>query len=240
MKSVLITGANKGIGFETARQMAEQGFQVFLGSRNPQRGQQACQQLHDFGLRQVELIELDVSRDLSVEQARQGIEKCSGKLDVLINNAGIRGEVPQPASTFSVSQMKTIYDTNLFGVIRVTQAFIPLLSRADLPVIVNVSSDLGSLTFRSDPDWKNYSLERAGYAVSKSALNAYTVALASEFRDSRFKINCVDPGHSDTDFNNHMGKQPADQAAATVVSYALLDEQGPHGKFFDRDGEIPW
>ena len=240
MKSVLISGANKGIGFETARLMAEQGYQVFLGSRNRESGQHARQQLNALGLERIEIVELDITDDRRVDQARQAVEKLTDKLDVLINNAGIRGEVPQPASTFSVSQMKQIYETNLFGAIRVTQAFMPLLNRAELPVIVNVSSDLGSLTFRSNPDWKNYTLERAGYAPSKTALNAYTVALAAEFHDTHFKINCVDPGHSDTDFNNHMGKQPADQAAETVVRYAILDKQGPHGKFFDRDGEIPW
>ena len=240
MKNVLITGANKGIGFETAKQLAELDYFVYIGSRDIEKGQKARQEIHSSGLRNVDVLELDVTDIDSIKKSKKTLEAKITKLDILINNAGIRGEVPQVASKVPVEIIREIFETNFFGVIQVTQEFIPLLYKSEAPVIVNVTSDLGSLTLRSDHTLKNYQLERAGYGPSKTALNAYTVALAVELKDSKFKINCVNPGHTATDFNNYAGTKSAAQGASVIVKYATLNENGPTGKYFSEEGETPW
>ena len=240
MKTVLITGANKGIGFETARQLAELDYFVYLGSRDREKGSKAQEELHSKGLRNVDVVELDVTRSESIKRAKQTLETKISNLDVLINNAGIRGKVPQLASNIPLEVMREVFETNFFGVIQVTQAFIPLLEKSEVPVIVNVTSDLGSLTLRSDPDSTIYHFERACYGPSKTAVNAYTVALAVELKDSKFKVNCVNPGYTATDFNDFKGIKPVAQGAAVIVKYALLDEGGPTGKYFSEEGETPW
>ncbi len=240
MKTVLITGGNKGIGFETAKQLAQHDYEVYLGCRNKENGQRALQELQSIGLSSVDMVELDVTNIDSIRQSKQILETKIEKLDVLINNAGIRGEVPQIASQVPIDVIRKVFETNFFGVINVTQEFIPLLIKSALPIIVNVTSDLGSLSWRSDPTSDAYQLERAAYGPSKTALNGYTVALAVELRDSKFKVNCVNPGHTATDFNNHMGTKPVEQGAAVIVKYAMLNESGPTGKFFSEEGETPW
>lgn len=240
MKTVLITGANRGIGFETARQLIQLGYFVYIGSRDKEKGQKAKKELQSRGLRNVDVLELDVISIDSIRKARQALEAKVTKLDVLINNAGIRGGLPQTASGMPMEILREIFETNVFGVIRVTQEFIPLLKKAEVPIIVNVTSDLGSLTLRSDPNWEYYHLERAGYGSSKTALNAYTAALAFEVRDTKFKVNCVNPGYTATDFNNYQGKKPVAQGASVIVKYAILSETGPTGKYFSEEGETPW
>lgn len=240
MKTVLITGANQGIGLEAAKQLLQKDCFVYLGCRDHDKGMQAKQTLQDSGWENVDLLMLDVTDIDSIRQARQSLESKSARLDVLINNAGTRGEIPQPASTVSVDEIRSIFETNFFGAIQVAQAFIPLLKKSDAPVIVNVTSDLGSLAFRSDATVKSYTLPRAGYGPSKTALNAYTVALAVELRETAFKVNCVNPGHTATAFNDFAGIKPAAQGAAVIVKYALLDQDGPTGKFFSEEGETPW
>ena len=240
MKTVLITGANKGIGFETAKQLAQLDYFVYIGSRDKKRGHRAKEELHSSGLRNVDVVELDVTKSDSIKQARRILETKITQLDVLINNAGIRGEVPQLASKIPVAIMREVFETNFFGVIQVTQEFIPLLEKAEVPIIVNVTSDLGSLTLRSDPNSSIYHFERACYGPSKTALNAYTVALAVELKDSKFKINCVNPGYTATDFNEFKGTKPVAQGASVIVKYALLKENGPSGKYFSEEGETPW
>ena len=240
MKTVLITGANKGIGFETAKQLAQLDYFVYIGSRDKKRGHRAKEELHSSGLRNVDVVELDVTKSDSIKQARRILETKITQLDVLINNAGIRGEVPQLASKIPVAIMREVFETNFFGVIQVTQEFIPLLEKAEVPIIVNVTSDLGSLTLRSDPNSSIYHFERACYGPSKTALNAYTVALAVELKDSKFKINCVNPGYTATDFNNFKGTKPVAQGASVIVKYALLNESGPSGKYFSEEGETLW
>ncbi|MEW6666908.1 MAG: SDR family NAD(P)-dependent oxidoreductase [Thermodesulfobacteriota bacterium] len=240
MKTVLITGANRGIGFETARQLAKLGHFVHMGSRDLGEGEKARQAMGAEGLLNVEVLELDVTKMDSIQKAKRALEDRIEKLDVLINNAGIRGEIPQPASKVPLRVVREVFETNFFGAIQVTQAFIPLLDRSDAPVIVNVTSDLGSLAFRSDPSVKSYSLERAAYGPSKTALNAFTVALASELRGSKFRVNCVNPGHTATAFNDYKGTKPVAQGAAVIVKYALLDQQGITGKYFSEEGETPW
>lgn len=245
MKTALITGANKSIGFETARQLLQQGYYVYLGSRDSQKGQQAADQLRAEGLDQVEAITLDVDNRESIKYARDMIGQQTRGLDVLINNAGILGAMPQTALGTDSSAFRPVFDTNFFGVIDVTQAFIDLLQQSTAPRIVNVTSGLGSLTLHSDPTWKYHAVKPSSYVASKAALNAYTIVLAHELHDTPFKVNAVDPGYTATDFNNHSGPGTVPDAAARVVKAATLGADGPTGQFFSDDnnsetGISPW
>lgn len=245
MKKVLITGANKSIGFETARQLLQNGYYVYLGSRDLNNGQEAVEKLKAEGLNNVEVIEIDVSNDESVRAARAEIGKKTDVLDVLINNAGISGGMPQLALSASIDQYKRVFDTNLYGVVRVTQAFIDLLQKSPQPRIVNVSSSQGSLTLSSDPTHPYYNHKGAVYQPSKAALNMYTIALAYELRDTPVRVNAVDPGFIATDFNNHRGTGNVQEAGVRIVKYAMIDSDGPTGRFFSEEinpetGEIPW
>ena len=245
MKKALITGANKSIGFETARQLLQQGYYIYLGSRNLENGLEAVAKLKAEGLTNVEAIQIDVSNDESVKSARAEIGKKTEMLDVLINNAGINGGLPQTATGASIDTFKEVFDTNVFGVVRVTQAFIDLLHKSPEPRIVNVSSSAGSLTLQSDPTWKYYEHKGALYPSSKAALNMYTIHLAYELRDTPFKVNAVEPGFVATDFNRHRGTGAVEDGGARIAKYALIDNDGPTGKFFSEEynpetGEIPW
>lgn len=241
MKTVLITGANKSIGFEAARQLLQKGYYVYLGSRDPQKGAAAVEQLKAEGLQNAEAVTIDVDDPASIKSARASINS----LDVLINNAGILGGVPQTATEADISIFKQVFETNYFGAIATTQAFIDLLKKSSEPRIVNVTSGLGSLTLHSDPAWKYYQVKPAAYASSKAALNAYTIVLAYELRDTAFKVNVVDPGYTATDFNHHSGPGTVEDAAARLVKAVTLDANGPTGKFFSDDnapetGVSPW
>jgi NAD(P)-dependent dehydrogenase (short-subunit alcohol dehydrogenase family) len=245
MKKVLITGANKSIGFETARQLLQKGYYVYLGSRNFENGQEAVEKLKAEGLNKAEAVRIDVSDDESVKAARAEIGKKTESLDVLINNAGILGGMQQTATDTNIDVFKEVFDTNLFGVVRVTQAFMDLLRKSPEPRIVNVTSGLASLTLHNDPTWKYYNVKAAVYNSSKAALNMYTIALAYELRDTMFKVNAVDPGFTATDFNNHSGTGSVEEAGARLVKYAAIEADGPTGKFFSDDnspktGESLW
>ena len=245
MKSALVTGANKSIGFEVARQLAQKGVYVYLGSRNIENGIVAVEKLKREGLNNVEAIQLDITDDESVKNARTEIGKRTKTLDLLINNAGIFGGYPQAALDSTIEQFKTAYDANVYGVVRVTQAFIDLLKKSSAPRIVNVSSSQGSITLHSDPSYKYYNYKAAVYLSSKAAMNMYTVVLAYELKDSNFKINAVCPGYTKTDFNGHRGPGSVEEAGNRIVKYALIDKNGPTGKFFSEEnnpetGEIPW
>lgn len=245
MKSALITGANKSIGYETARQLLQKGYYIYLGSRNLSNGLEAVEKLKTEGLNEVEAIQIDVSSDESVKAAHAEISKKTQVLDVLINNAGISGGLPQTATGASIDIFKAVFETNLFGVVRVTQAFIDLLKNSPEPRIVNVSSSQGSLTLASDPANPYYNHKGAVYQPSKAALNMYTIALAYDLRNTPVKVNVVDPGFIKTDFNNHRGTGKVEDAAARVIKYALIDKDGPTGKFFSEEhnpetGEVPW
>lgn len=170
MKTALITGANKSIGFEAARQLLQHGYYLYLGSRDAQKGQQAVDQLKAEGLTQVEPLLIDVTNSASIAAARAALGQKTPVLDVLINNAGISGGMQQPALGTPISTIKEVYETNVFGVIEVTQAFIDLLRQSPAPRIVNVTSGLGSLTLHNDPSWKYYAVKGAAYAPSKSTL----------------------------------------------------------------------
>lgn len=245
MKSVLITGANKGIGRETARQLSKQGFFVYVGARDLESGNAAVRKFNDDGLVNVKAVLLNVTKPETIAAAKSVIEQEQRKLDVLINNAGISGVVPQNARESSPEYYHDVFAVNLHGVIRVTQTFLPLLGKSSAPRIVNVSTSVGSLTLQSSPAWPAYHYGKyAIYAASKAAMNMYTVHLAYELRDTPFKINAVCPGYTKTDFTNHQGGE-VDAAAQRVVKYALLGNDGPTGKFFSEEsnpetGEIPW
>ena len=240
MKSALVTGANKGIGFETAKQLAQLGYFVYIGSRDKAKGLEATGKLKALGYANVDCIELDVTDMSSIKSARKEMEVTIQHLDILINNAGIRGEVPQPASKVPIERLRLVFETNFFGAVQTTQEFMDLLKKADQPRIVNLTSDLASLTNHSDPSWKFYPFKSAAYGPSKTALNAYTVMLAFELKDTNFKINCVNPGHTATQFNNYKGEKPVEQGAGVIVKYATLDKDGGTGKFFSEEGETAW
>jgi NAD(P)-dependent dehydrogenase (short-subunit alcohol dehydrogenase family) len=243
MKTALITGANKGIGFETARQLLQHGYFVYLGSRDRQRGQQAVDHLRAAGYPQVESLPLDVADSASIAAARQALGQQTTVLDVLVNNAGISGGYPQPALGTSLSTFREVFDVNVFGVIEVTQVFSDLLYQSPAPRIVNVSSGLGSLTLQNDPSWRFYAVKGAAYPPSKTALNAYTVALAYELRETPFKVNLVCPGYVDTDFTDHLGDSSVREAASRVLKAVLLGADGPTGQFFGQEAGSalnPW
>jgi NAD(P)-dependent dehydrogenase (short-subunit alcohol dehydrogenase family) len=245
MKNALITGANKSIGYETARQLLHKGFYIFLGSRNLENGIAAVEKLKAEGLTHVEVIQLDVTDEESVKAARIEIGKKTDVLDVLVNNAGINGGWPQAALEASIDQFKQVFETNVYGVARVTQAFIDILRKSPQPRIVNVSSSGCSLTLHSDPTWKYYTHKAAVYPASKAALNMYTINLAYELRDTPFKVNAVCPGFVATDFNGHRGTGTVQEAGTRIAKYAMIDEDGPTGKFISEEhnpetGECPW
>jgi NAD(P)-dependent dehydrogenase (short-subunit alcohol dehydrogenase family) len=240
MKNVLITGANKSIGFETARQLAKAGYHVFLGARDKVRGQQAVDQLKTEGFNHVELLIIDVADEASVQQAAQELAQRTDRLDVLINNAGIPGSFAEKPSSAADDNLKAVFEVNFFGAIRTIRLLIDLLKKSDEPRIVNVTSDLASLTHHSDPASQFYGIVTPAYGPSKTALNAYTVALAHELKDTPFKVNVVNPGYTDTDFNNHSGYKTVEDAAKPIVEYAMLGADGPTGKFVSDYGETPW
>ena len=213
MKTVLITGANKGIGFETAKQLAQLGYFIYLGSRDKTRGLEAISKLKDAGISNAELIELDVTDINSIKHAKQDLEAKIEALDVLINNAGIGGELPQNISTIEIENLRKVFETNFFGAVQTTQQFLGLLKKSNNPIIVNVSSGLGSLTVHNSRINPNYD----AYSCSKTALNAFTVKLANEFINTNLE-----------------------QRAKSIVKYATLGIDGPTGGFFKEDEEIPW
>jgi NAD(P)-dependent dehydrogenase (short-subunit alcohol dehydrogenase family) len=252
MKKALITGANKGIGFEVARKLAQKGYYVYIGSRDLKNGKIAVDKLKSEGFNNIDAIELDVKNQESVNSARIEIGKKTDVLDVLINNAGINGirfegdtPIMHTSTDTSVDIFKEVYEVNVFGVIRTTQAFLDLLKKSPAPRIVMVSSSQGSLTLHSDPTYMYYPHKGAVYQSSKSALNMYTIVLAYELRNFPFKVNAISPGSTKTDFNHQLGKGSVEDAGNRIVKYAIIGVDGSTGKFFSEDmntetGEIPW
>lgn len=245
MKSALVTGANKGIGLEVSKILARQGIYVYLACRDIAKGVAAVAQLHAEGINNVEAIQLDVTDQVSVDAARATIGAKLKALDILVNNAGISGGFEQSALETSAEQFKAVYDTNVFGVVRVTQAFIDLLRNAPAPRMVNLTTAMASLSLAGDPESASYHNKLVVYQSSKSALNMYTINLAYELRDTAFKVNMVCPGYTQTDFTAHQGTSTVQEAAARIAKYALIAEDGPTGKYiseeyFPEPAGCPW
>jgi NAD(P)-dependent dehydrogenase (short-subunit alcohol dehydrogenase family) len=244
MKSALVTGANKGIGLEVAKQLAQHGYFVYLGSRTLENGEAAVQQLNAEGLTAVEAVQLDVASPDSIEAARAAIGAKTSVLDVLVNNAGISGGMSQSALNATLAQFRSVFETNLFGVVGVTQAFVDLLQQSPEPRIVNVSTAMASQTLYADIA-NPLSVWLSVYQTSKTALNMYTIHLAHELRDTPFKVNAVCPGYTKTDFTGHQGTSTVEEAGERIVKYALLGPDGPTGKYFSEEyfpapATCPW
>jgi NAD(P)-dependent dehydrogenase (short-subunit alcohol dehydrogenase family) len=235
MTTTLITGANKGLGYETARQLIAAEHTVYLGARDESRGRTAAGEL---GAR---FVQLDVTDDASVATAFGQIE-ADGGLDVLINNAGIEGRLPDNGIVGAVDttadEMRQIFETNVFGLVRVTHAFLPLLQKSSAPVIVNLSSGLASLTDLSNPDSFIHFYPGISYPASKTTINAITIQYAKAFPNIR--INAADPGYTNTDLNGGTGTQTVEQGAAIIVRLAQLGPDGPTGTFVSAHGPVSW
>jgi NAD(P)-dependent dehydrogenase (short-subunit alcohol dehydrogenase family) len=235
MTTTLITGANKGLGFETARRLIAAGHTVHIGARDEARGRAAAEEL---GAR---FVHLDVTSDASVAAAFKQIE-ADGGLDVLVNNAGVEGRLPgngivAPADT-TAEEIRAMFETNVFGLVRVTHAFLPLLQRSAAPVIVNLSSGLASLTDLSNPDSYTHFYPGVSYPASKTTVNAITIQFAKAFPGIR--INAVDPGYTNTDLNGRTGTQTVEEGAEIIVRMAQIDADGPTGTFVSARGPVAW
>ena len=235
MTTTVITGANKGLGYETARRLLAAGHTVYLGSRDAERGRAAADAL---GAR---LLVLDVTDDASVAAAAKTVE-ADGGLDVLINNAGIEergpGNAVIGAADVTADLMRGTFETNVFGLVRVTHVFLPLLQRSAAPVVVNVSSGLASISRVSEPGGPAYRYPGVAYPASKAAVNMVTVQFAKAFPGMR--VNAVEPGFTATDLNGNTGTQTVEQGAEIIVRMAQLGPDGPTGGYFDAEGTLPW
>jgi NAD(P)-dependent dehydrogenase (short-subunit alcohol dehydrogenase family) len=239
---VLITGGNKGLGLEAARRLAERGWTIFLGSRDEARGRAAADKLTDGGANVV-LVPLDVTVDESVAEAVRLVRARTDRLDVLINNAGTPGNGIAPAEA-TVDEIRAVYDTNVYGPIRVTHAFLPLLQAAEHPRVVMVSSGGGSFTVVTDPEQPFSKIHELAYSSSKAALNMLTVRYAQAL--PRIKFNIATPGETAnhkfaaTDMNNHTGELTVTEGTDSIVALATIAADGPTGTFVDRLGRVAW
>lgn len=235
----VVTGGNKGIGQEVARRLAANGLIVLLGARNAELGEAAAAALRSEGL-DVRFIEIDVVRLATLTTAAERIDVEFGRLDVLVNNAGIADAQDGAPSVAKLDAVRRIFDVNFFGALAATQAMLPLLLNSKAARIVNMSSELGSLTMNADPQWQYAAYRLLGYNTSKAALNMLTIHLAAELKDSDIKVNAVDPGFTATDLNQHRGTQTTAEGAAAALQYALIGADGATGGFFSADGSHAW
>jgi NAD(P)-dependent dehydrogenase (short-subunit alcohol dehydrogenase family) len=231
MTVTLITGANKGLGFETARQLLKAGHTVYIGARDTRRGQAAARELGACFVR------LDVTDQQAVDAAAAAVGEAEGHLDVLVNNAGISGRYA-PAPQVDAVEMERVFATNVFGIVRVTRAFLPLLQASRRPVIVNVGSALGSAAVVTDPARMESGLPALAYASSKAAAIMLTVQYAKALPG--MKVNAVEPGFTATDLNGNRGHQSVTEGAQIIVTMATIGADGPTGTFCDRNGTMPW
>ncbi len=236
---VLVTGANKGIGLEIARQIGRTGARVLLGARDHARGQTAAAALVAEAI-DVRFVHIDLGQRATVLAAAAAIEAEEGRLDVLVNNAGITDRADGPPSRVDLDAVRRVFDTNFFGTLAVIQAMLPLIRKSNAGRIVNVSSGLGSLSHNGDPGWEFAQVKIIGYNASKAALNMLTVQLAAELKGTRIKVNAANPGFTATDLNGHRGTQTVPEGAAAAIRLALLPEDGPTGGFFSADRQEPW
>ena len=238
-KIALVTGANKGIGYELARQLGEAGVTVLIGARNKKLGDAAVAKLKAGGA-DAHLIELDVTKPETVTQAAQSIQTRYGRLDILVNNAAIVDKADGPPSTADPKAVRRVLDVNFFGVLEVTQAMLPLVRKSVAGRIVMLSSGLGSLTWNADPKWPFAAVKPLGYNGSKAILNMMTVQLAWELRDTAIKVNTVNPGYTATDLNSNKGTQTLAEGAAEAFRQALAPDDAPTGRFVETGGIVPW
>ena len=236
--TALVTGANKGIGYEIAAGLGALGWKVGVGARDPQRLDEAVARLRAAG-HDAFAVPLDVTDDASVTAAVTRVQAEAGGLDVLVNNAGITGGMAQQPTTADLDVIRTVVETNVIGVVRVTNAFLPLLRRSSSPRIVNMSSGVGSLARQSDPQGDAGPIAVA-YSPSKTFLNAVTVQYAKELRDTNILINLACPGYVATDLNGFRGHRTPEQGAAIALRLATLPDDGPTGGYFEDAGVIPW
>jgi NAD(P)-dependent dehydrogenase (short-subunit alcohol dehydrogenase family) len=230
MTTTLITGANKSLGYETARRLIEAGHTVWMSARDPERGQRAADALGG------RFVQLDVTSDASVARAAETIAAAGG-IDVLINNAGVLGS-HKPAADLTADDALAVYDTNVFGIIRMTRAFVPILRQSSAPTIVNVTSGMGSFGAVHDPERVEFKANAPLYTSSKSAVTMLTVQYARAFPEIR--INAADPGYTATDFNNHSGPQTVQDGTDAIVELATRGGEGPTGTYIDRFGVAPF
>jgi NAD(P)-dependent dehydrogenase (short-subunit alcohol dehydrogenase family) len=239
----LVTGANKGIGFETCRQLGRQGITVLMGARDPGRGNAAAARLKEEGLECL-FVQLDVTDRASIRQAERYVARSFGRLDILVNNAGT-AHPDEPlfensAATVSMAALRETFDVNFFGAVEVTQTMLPLLRKSPAGRIVNVASVLGSLTLHSDPNAGLGEIKPFAYDASKTALNAFTVHLAAALQDTPIKVNSAHPGWVKTDLGGDQAPMEPSEGAKTSVALATLGANGPTGKFFHLGEELPW
>jgi NAD(P)-dependent dehydrogenase (short-subunit alcohol dehydrogenase family) len=244
----LVTGANQGIGLQIANDLVAHGLTVLVGSRNFERGAAAAKEVGP----DARAIQLDVTDEKSIAAAAKRIRSELGRLDVLVNNAAISNTSKVPGmsvqecatltrpSNVSLDEVRAVWETNVFGVLAVTQAMLPLLREAPAARIVNVSSGVGSLTRNSDPAYAHRSIFGPGYAASKTALNAITLAMAIELESTGIKVNAACPGYTKTNLNNYSGTRTVEEGAREPVRLALLGPDGPTGTFSNEDGSLPW
>lgn len=235
----LVTGANKGIGFEIARQLALSGVTVLLGARDAGRGRSAADELAAEGL-DVSFVQIDVCHAESIATAAGEIEARHGRLDILINNAGIADYSDGAPGKASLEAVRRELETNFVGALAVTQAMLPLMRKAGTGRIVNMTSSLGSLTLNGDPDWPFYGVRLIGYNASKAALNMLTIQLNAELGDSGITAVSVCPGLVNTDLSGHRGDRSPAEAAAFPVRMALVGQYGPEGACQSETGAVPW
>jgi NAD(P)-dependent dehydrogenase (short-subunit alcohol dehydrogenase family) len=234
----LITGANKGIGYEVARGLGAMKIVVLIGARDEAKGQAAAANLKGEGI-DARFVPLDVTSRDGISRAARWIEDQFSHLDILVNNAGIANWGDKPSEA-DLARVREVYETNLFGPMAVTQAMLPLLRRSRRGRIVNVSSSLGSLAMANDSQSPISQFLSLGYNTSKTALNSMTVQFANELRGTAIKVNAVCPGYCATDINGHSGPRSAAQGAVAPVRYATLGDDGPSGGVFDEDGPVAW
>src|ERR1700689_2422608 len=238
-KIALITGANKGIGYELARQLGKEGVTVLVAARNPKLGEAAAAKLKAGGA-DASFIELDVTKHETIAKAAQTIRTRYGRLDILVNNAAVVDEGDGPPSTADPEAVRRVLEVNFFGVLAVTQAMLPLVRNSAAGRIVMLSSGLGSLTWNADPTWAFAAFKRLGYNGSKAILNMMTVQLAWELRDTTIKVNTVNPGYTATDMNGNKGTQTLAEGAAEALRQALAPDDAPTGRFVETGGVVPW
>ncbi len=236
-KVALITGANKGIGFEVAKTLLNKGIYVIIGSRDFEKGKQAVRDLENEN---VSFVQIDITDEKSIENAKNSISKKFGKLDILINNAGVWLDFGVPMLEVSMDDIEQTFKVNTFGVIATIKYFLPLLKKSDEGRIVNVSSGLGSLAQSANPNYEYYPYKSLAYNTSKSALNALTILFAYELKETNIKINSADPGYCSTDLNGKTGPRTPEQGAKIIVELATLTKSGATCGFFDENGSIEW